>query len=56
MVERHFGAESVADINRMTALSLERDLLTGALNVPPTLLPPDESAASVQEVLQLARR
>jgi len=57
MVERRFGAESVEDIRRMTAHSLERDLLTGALNVPPTLLPPDESAApAVQEVLQLARR
>lgn len=57
MVERRFGAESVAEIRRMTALRLERDLLTGALDVPPTLLPPDEGhSVPVPEVLQLAKR
>ena len=57
MVERRFGAESVADIQRMTAINLERDLLTGALDVPPTLLPPDEVGATpAPEVLQLTKR
>jgi radical SAM superfamily enzyme YgiQ (UPF0313 family) len=56
MVERRFGANSVADIKRMTAHTLQRDLLTGALDVPPTLLPPDESAAPAGELLQLAKR
>ncbi|QJW98230.1 B12-binding domain-containing radical SAM protein [Frigoriglobus tundricola] len=57
MVERRFGTESVADIRRMTGIQLERDLLTGALDVPPTLLPADEGcAAPVPEVMQLAKR
>ena len=57
MVERRFGPESVNDIRRMTAHRLERDLLTGALDVPPTLWPADEgSAAPAPEVLQLAKR
>jgi radical SAM superfamily enzyme YgiQ (UPF0313 family) len=57
MVERRFGADSVAEILRMTKLRLERDLITGALDVPPTLLPPDEGGAvTAPEVLQLATR
>jgi len=57
MVERRFGVESVADIRRMTAIPLERDLLTGTLDVPPTLLPPDEGCTvPALEVLQLAKR
>lgn len=57
MVERRFGTASVDDIRRMTALSLERDLLTGALDVPPALLPPDEAQSTpAAELLQLAKR
>jgi hypothetical protein len=56
MVERRFGAKSVADIRRMTTHKLERDLLTGALDAPPTLLPADESGAPAGELLQLARK
>lgn len=55
MVKRRFGAKSVADIRRMTAHTLTRDLLTGAMDVPPTLLPADGAAPS-GELLQLAKR
>jgi anaerobic magnesium-protoporphyrin IX monomethyl ester cyclase len=43
MVERRFGAETVAHIHQMTGYRLERDLLTGRLDVPETLLPREES-------------
>jgi radical SAM superfamily enzyme YgiQ (UPF0313 family) len=56
MVGRRFGAESVEAIRRMTAHTLERDLLTGALDVPPTLLPADASEAPAAALLQLAKR
>lgn len=56
MVGRRFGAESVKAIRRMTAHTLERDLLTGALDVPPTLLPAEGEIAPAGELLQLARR
>jgi radical SAM superfamily enzyme YgiQ (UPF0313 family) len=39
MVQRRFGAETVADIRRMTGHTLERDLLTGKSDVPQALLP-----------------
>jgi radical SAM superfamily enzyme YgiQ (UPF0313 family) len=39
MVEQRFGADTVAEIKKMTSHRLERDLLTGRLNVPPTTLP-----------------
>jgi radical SAM superfamily enzyme YgiQ (UPF0313 family) len=39
MVQRRFGAETVADIRRMTGHTLERDLLTGKSDVPLVLLP-----------------
>lgn len=55
MIGRRFGAKSVEDIRRMTAHRLDRALLTGELNVPPTLLPADDTAAPV-ELVQLARR
>jgi anaerobic magnesium-protoporphyrin IX monomethyl ester cyclase len=44
MVGEKFGAGTVADIRRMTTHTLERDLLTGTLAVPPTLLPRDDAA------------
>ena len=56
MIRRRFGAKSIEDIRRMTAHRLERDLLTGALDVPPTLLPPDDSSAPAAELIQLARK
>jgi radical SAM superfamily enzyme YgiQ (UPF0313 family) len=46
MVERRFGPETVAHIAEMTGHSLERDLLTGKLSVPPTTLPKDDSAGA----------
>ena len=39
MVQRRFGAATVADIRKMTSHTLERDLLTGKSDVPPVLLP-----------------
>jgi radical SAM superfamily enzyme YgiQ (UPF0313 family) len=42
MVRRRFGAETVADIEQMTAYRLERDLLTGKLDVPVVTLPRDD--------------
>ncbi|AWM36548.1 coproporphyrinogen III oxidase [Gemmata obscuriglobus] len=56
MVERRFGAQSVEELRRMTAITLERDLLSGALDVEPTLLPPDEAQTTPAELLQLAKR
>jgi hypothetical protein len=56
MVGRRFGAKSVEELRRMTAVTLERDLLTGALEVEPALLPPDESQPAVAKLLQLARK
>jgi radical SAM superfamily enzyme YgiQ (UPF0313 family) len=56
MVRRRFGGKSVEDIRRMTAHRLDRDLLSGALNVPPVLLPPDEGGAPAGELVQLAKR
>jgi radical SAM superfamily enzyme YgiQ (UPF0313 family) len=47
MVGRKFGAETVEDIRRMTNARLERDLLTGKLEVPPTLLPREDTAAGL---------
>jgi anaerobic magnesium-protoporphyrin IX monomethyl ester cyclase len=57
MIERRFGPKSVNDVRRMTAHRLERDLLTGALDVPPTLLPAEEGgAAAAGELVQLTRK
>jgi anaerobic magnesium-protoporphyrin IX monomethyl ester cyclase len=39
MVEERFGAETVAHIKQMTSYRLERDLLTGKLQVPTVRLP-----------------
>jgi radical SAM superfamily enzyme YgiQ (UPF0313 family) len=48
MIERRFGPETVQQIRHMTNYRLDRDLLTGQLDVPPMLLPrPD--APSVWE-------
>jgi anaerobic magnesium-protoporphyrin IX monomethyl ester cyclase len=44
MVTEKFGAATADEIRMMTAHRLERDLLTGRLEVPPTLLPREESA------------
>jgi radical SAM superfamily enzyme YgiQ (UPF0313 family) len=42
MVDRKFGPATVEHVRQMTAVCLERDLLTGKLEVPPTLLPREE--------------
>ncbi|MBA4063575.1 MAG: B12-binding domain-containing radical SAM protein [Isosphaera sp.] len=52
-VGRRFGPATVEHLRQMTAVRLERDLLTGKLEVPPTLLPAAEAPA---EVLTLSRR
>ena len=44
MVARRFGPETVEHIRQMTAYRLRRDLLDGTVEVPPVLLPRDESA------------
>ncbi len=59
MVDRTFGPETVKQINAMTAYQLERDLLSGRLEVPDTLLPPEAPPATwqpVTESLQLIQR
>ncbi len=43
MIERRFGAEIVGHIRRMTGIALERDLLSGKIQIPPTFLPPEDS-------------
>ena len=53
MVGRKFGPDTVDRIRQMTTTRLERDLLTGKLEVPPTLLPRDGAAGGV---LTLGRR
>jgi radical SAM superfamily enzyme YgiQ (UPF0313 family) len=45
MIGRRFGPAVGEDIRRMTAHSLERDLLSGKLTAPQTLLPPEEPEA-----------
>jgi radical SAM superfamily enzyme YgiQ (UPF0313 family) len=44
MVGQRFGAETVQHIRHMTSYRLERDLLTGRLEVPPVTLPPADVA------------
>jgi anaerobic magnesium-protoporphyrin IX monomethyl ester cyclase len=58
MVDRTFGPETVQHINAMTAYQLERDLLSGRIDVPDTLLPPEAPAETWQPVesLQLIQR
>ena len=50
MVGRRFGPETVAHIRDMTSYRLERDLLTGRLEVPPTLLPREERTDAAELV------
>ncbi len=52
MVGRRFGTETVAHIQHMTGYRLERDLLTGALQVPQQLLPREEPAATWTQPLE----
>jgi len=54
MVQRKFGSETVQQIRQMTSHCLERDLLTGKLDVPSKLLPREESGTS--EVVSLVVR
>lgn len=55
MVQRKFGTETVEHLRQMTTVSLDRDLLTGQLDVSPTLLP-KEDPVPAGEVVQLSRR
>ncbi|MBX9584839.1 MAG: radical SAM protein [Gemmataceae bacterium] len=57
MVEAKFGPAAVEAVRRMTAHRLDRDLLTGKLDVPPTLLPrADGPRRRPAELLSLTRR
>ncbi len=47
-VRRLFGEETVAHLREMTGYRLERDLLSGKLDVPETLLPKEEATALQQ--------
>jgi anaerobic magnesium-protoporphyrin IX monomethyl ester cyclase len=46
MVEERFGPQTVADIKHMTGYRLERDLLTGKLQVPSVTLTKENSVTS----------
>jgi anaerobic magnesium-protoporphyrin IX monomethyl ester cyclase len=54
MVERRFGAETVAHLRAMAAHTLERDLLTGKTPVPLTTLP--REAAAPAPLIELSVR
>jgi radical SAM superfamily enzyme YgiQ (UPF0313 family) len=58
MVATKFGRETVDHIRQMTTHRLDRDLLSGTLSVPPTLLPRGTAQQSPKsdELLSLARR
>jgi radical SAM superfamily enzyme YgiQ (UPF0313 family) len=57
MIGRKFGSATVEHVRKMTAVQLERDLLTGKMQIPPTLLPRDDKpAAAIPQLLNLARR
>jgi radical SAM superfamily enzyme YgiQ (UPF0313 family) len=52
MIERRFGAETVTHIQEMTSYRLERDLLSGAMQVPAKLLPREEPAEVWKQPLE----
>jgi anaerobic magnesium-protoporphyrin IX monomethyl ester cyclase len=55
MVEQKFGRDTVGQIKRMTAHRLERDLVSGKLDVPLTTLPRKEAETSAGMIpLELA--
>jgi radical SAM superfamily enzyme YgiQ (UPF0313 family) len=56
MVERRFGPDTVAHIKEMTSHRLERDLLSGKLNVPPTTLPHAGAQPAGPSLIQLERK
>jgi anaerobic magnesium-protoporphyrin IX monomethyl ester cyclase len=59
MIERRFGGDAKEQIDRMTSHRLERDLLSGGLSVPDTLLPLDDATGQPpdsSQLLQLTRR
>ena len=56
MVERRFGAETVAHLRAMAAHRLERDLLDGKADVPLTTLPREEAAPANLVELSVRKR
>src|SRR5436305_2749230 len=46
MLGRRFGPEAVAHVQQMTGHRLERDLLSGRLDVPGVLMPADDPPAA----------
>jgi radical SAM superfamily enzyme YgiQ (UPF0313 family) len=55
MIRRRFGTETVAQIQEMTGSRLDRDLLSGKLDVPSVLLPSEDAASGKRELLQVRR-
>jgi radical SAM superfamily enzyme YgiQ (UPF0313 family) len=53
MIGRRFGRETVAHLRDVTGHRLERDLLTGALEVPSTLLPQEGPLPAPQDPAEL---
>jgi anaerobic magnesium-protoporphyrin IX monomethyl ester cyclase len=51
MVERRFGASTVAHLREMTSHKLERHLVDGRLSVPPMLLPAEKPHSSERHEL-----
>jgi hypothetical protein len=49
MVERSFGREMVQHIRRMTDVPLERDLLSGKMQIPPATLPSEEATPAARQ-------
>jgi radical SAM superfamily enzyme YgiQ (UPF0313 family) len=49
MMQRRFGSETLAEIRRMTAHRLERDLLSGRLDVPLITLPAETTASTPRQ-------
>jgi hypothetical protein len=57
MIEKRFGSETARQIEQMTRHTLERDLLSGKLNVSSILLPTDDRGCSQPSALiQLGKK
>ncbi|HEV3383959.1 MAG TPA: radical SAM protein [Gemmata sp.] len=53
MLEHRLGRKALEHIHHMTSHRLERDLLTGALKAPQTLLPMDDTAGAASDRMEL---
>ena len=50
MIERRFGRQVVGHLRQMVGIPLERDLLSGKMQVPLTTLPPEKPGPEDQRV------